>query len=46
MFPEDKYACVVFSGSYKNTETHYEILVQWINENGYEILGDSIKKTE
>lgn len=44
VFPEEQYACVLFKGSYKDTQSHYAILVQWINENGYEILGDSIKK--
>lgn len=44
IFPEEEYACVVFSGPYKDTENHYKLLVQWIKENRYEILGDSIKK--
>ncbi|MDF2676878.1 MAG: putative transcriptional regulator, MerR family [Bacillota bacterium] len=44
IFPEREYACVVFKGCYNDTQKHYKILVQWINENGYEILGDSIKK--
>lgn len=45
IFPEGQYACVVFKGCYNDTQKHYKILVRWINENGYEILGDSIKKT-
>lgn len=44
VFPEEQYACVIFKGCYRDTQKHYGILVQWINENGYEILGDSIKK--
>jgi len=41
---ENEYACVVFRGPYKDIENHYNFLIQWIYENGYEILGDSIEK--
>ena len=44
IIPENEYACVVFRGPYKDIENHYNLLIQWIHENGYEILGDSIEK--
>ena len=42
--PESDYACVVFSGPYKGIELHYRALIQWIDENGYIVAGDSIEK--
>ncbi|MFT5872337.1 MAG: DNA-binding transcriptional MerR regulator [Clostridium sp.] len=42
--PENEFACVVFLGPYKDIENHYTVLIEWIEENGYEILGDSIEK--
>ncbi|MBU3142923.1 GyrI-like domain-containing protein [Clostridium sp. CF012] len=42
--PENEFACVVFLGPYKDIENHYTLLIAWIEENGYEILGDSIEK--
>ncbi len=44
VIPENEYACVVFLGPYKAIENYYTFLIQWIEENGYEILGDSIEK--
>jgi DNA-binding transcriptional MerR regulator len=44
VIPENEYACVVFSGPYKDIESHYKLLIQWIVENSYEIMGDSIEK--
>ena len=41
---ENDYACIVFLGPYSDIEKHYRFLVKWIDENGYEILGDSIEK--
>lgn len=41
---ENDYACIVFCGSYDNIEYYYKILLQWIEENGYDIVGDSIEK--
>ncbi|HYE11632.1 MAG TPA: MerR family transcriptional regulator [Patescibacteria group bacterium] len=41
---ENNYACIVFSGSYDKIEHYYGILIQWIENNGYEIAGDSIEK--
>ncbi|MCB2311389.1 MerR family transcriptional regulator [Clostridium tagluense] len=42
--PENEFAYVVFLGPYKDIENHYTVLIEWIEENGYEILGDSIEK--
>jgi len=44
ILPENDYACIVFCGSYSNIEHYYRMLIQWIEENGYEIAGDSIEK--
>lgn len=41
---ENNYACIVFSGPYDKIEQYYTILIQWIEDNGYEIAGDSIEK--
>ncbi|SDK82164.1 MerR family transcriptional regulator [Natronincola ferrireducens] len=41
---EKDYACIVFCGSYNNIEHYYRKLIRWIEENGYEIDGDSIEK--
>jgi len=42
--PENEYACITFFGPYRDMEKHYRLLIQWIEENGYQIAGDSIKK--
>jgi DNA-binding transcriptional MerR regulator len=42
--PENEFACIVFLGPYKDIESHYTLLIKWIEENGYEILGASIEK--
>ena len=44
VIPENDYACIIFSGPYRDIEKHYRFLIQWIDENGYEILGGSIEK--
>lgn len=44
ILPENDYACIVFCGSYSNIEHYYRMLIKWIEENGYEIAGDSIEK--
>lgn len=41
---ENDHACIVFCGSYDNIEYYYKMLLKWIEENGYEIVGDSIEK--
>ncbi|WP_053954974.1 MerR family transcriptional regulator [Inediibacterium massiliense] len=42
--PENDYACIVFLGPYTKIEEYYKVLIQWIEQNGYEIIGDSIEK--
>lgn len=45
VIPENDYACIVFLGSpIKKIGRYYEILITWIEENGYQIIGDSIEK--
>lgn len=44
MIPENEYACMTFIGPYRDKEKHYEFLIQWIDENGYLIAGDSIEE--
>jgi DNA-binding transcriptional MerR regulator len=44
VIPESEYACIAFLGPYRDMGKHYELLINWINENGYQIAGDSIEK--
>lgn len=44
ILPEKEYACVVFSGPYSMIAEYYTMLIKWIEDNGYEIAGDSIEK--
>lgn len=44
VIPENDYVCVTFLGPYRNMGKHYQLLIQWIEENGYQIAGDSIEK--
>ncbi len=42
--PKNEYACITFLGPYRDMEKHYKLLIGWIAENGYKIIGDSIEK--
>lgn len=44
IIPESEYVCVSFLGPYRDMGKHYQLLIQWIEENGYQIAGDSIEK--
>lgn len=44
VIPENEYVCISFLGPYRDMVKHYQILIKWIEENGYEISGDSIEK--
>ena len=44
VIPEGEYACIAFLGPYRDMGKHYELLIRWIDENGYQIAGDSIEK--
>lgn len=37
------YACMLFIGPYSDIDRHYDKLLDWITENGYEICGHSIE---
>lgn len=44
VIPQHHYACIAFLGPYKDMGKHYKILIKWIEDNDYEIVGDSIEK--
>lgn len=44
IFPENEYVCMAFLGPYSDMVKHYQLLIRWIDENGYQIVGDSIEK--
>ncbi|MCK8058348.1 MULTISPECIES: GyrI-like domain-containing protein [unclassified Fusibacter] len=44
VMPASDYACTTFIGPYSDMSKHYQTLVDWINENGYKVAGDSIEK--
>ncbi|EJP6473023.1 MerR family transcriptional regulator [Clostridium botulinum] len=44
VIPKHEYVCIAFLGPYRDMGKHYQILIKWIEENGYEISGDSIEK--
>ncbi|MBN7773972.1 MerR family transcriptional regulator [Clostridium aminobutyricum] len=44
VIPEGQYACIAFLGPYRDMAKHYELLLQWIIKNGYQVAGDSIEK--
>ncbi|MBN7772472.1 MerR family transcriptional regulator [Clostridium aminobutyricum] len=44
VIPEGEYVCITFLGPYSDMVKHYQLLVRWIEENGYQIAGDSIEK--
>ncbi|MEG2288775.1 MAG: MerR family transcriptional regulator [Clostridium sp.] len=44
VIPGNDYACIAFLGPYRDMGKHYKLLIKWINNNGYEIVGDSIEK--
>ncbi len=44
VFPENDYVCITFLGPYTDMRKHYHLLIRWIEENDYQIAGDSIEK--
>lgn len=44
LIPENDYACIAFRGPYRDMGKHYKLLIRWIEDNGYQIAGDSIEK--
>lgn len=43
IFPKGKYVCIRFNGVHKDAPPYYEKLINYINEQGYEILDDSLE---
>lgn len=43
ILPKSDYACMTVVGPYTDLIMHYRTLVDWISDNGYEIIGDSIE---
>ncbi len=41
---ENDYVCMTFIGPYTEMPLHYKVIVEWIKDNNYEIIGDSIEK--
>lgn len=41
--PENDHACLTFIGPYTDLVRHYRTLVDWIKDNDYTIIGDSIE---
>jgi DNA-binding transcriptional MerR regulator len=44
ILPEQEYVCMSFRGPYRQMVERYSELMQWINENGFVVNGDSIEK--
>lgn len=44
IIPGNDYVCIAFIGPYRDMGKHYKVLIKWIEDNGYEIAGDSIEK--
>ncbi|WP_312649356.1 MerR family transcriptional regulator [Aminipila sp.] len=44
IIPENQYVCIAFLGPYRDMGKHYQLLIRWIEDNGYQIAGDSIEK--
>ncbi|QKE73388.1 MerR family transcriptional regulator [Arthrobacter citreus] len=42
---EGKYACIYYRGNHMESSMYYKILLNYIAENGLEIIGDSIERT-
>lgn len=38
-----QYACIRFIGPYSEIDQHYNTLMDWVDEKGYQICGDSIE---
>lgn len=44
ILPKTHYACLLFNGPYHHIDMHYQRLIQWIESEGYTIVGSSIEK--
>jgi len=43
LLPKSTYACLTVIGPYEDLAKHYRTLIDWIEDNNYEITGDSIE---
>ena len=43
--PQGKYACIYYRGNHSDSPEYYKILLNYIKENGLQIIGDSIERT-
>ncbi|MFK3960420.1 MerR family transcriptional regulator [Guptibacillus hwajinpoensis] len=42
---QGNYACIYYNGSHSDSPTYYRVLLNYIKENGLQIIGDSIERT-
>lgn len=43
IFPKGTYICIRFNGTHKDSPLYYEKLMNYINDNQYDILGESLE---
>ncbi|MFA1738202.1 MerR family transcriptional regulator [Lysinibacillus fusiformis] len=43
--PEGKYACIYFNGNHNHSPAHYKALLNFIKDQGFQVIGDSIERT-
>lgn len=43
ILPQSIYACLTINGPYEQLHVHYQTLIDWIEQNNYQIIGDSIE---
>jgi effector-binding domain-containing protein len=43
--PEGKYICIYYNGNHNNSPEHYKSLLNFIKDNGFQVIGDSIERT-
>lgn len=45
ILPHGQYACLYYRGNHSESEKYYEKLLDYLEENNYKIIGDSIERT-
>ncbi|CAH0316898.1 MerR family transcriptional regulator [Peribacillus simplex] len=43
--PEGMYACIYYNGNHSDSPEHYRSLLNCIQDNGFQVIGDSIERT-
>ena len=43
--PAGEYACMFFRGLHGDSPRHYQALMQYIEQNGYALAGESVERT-